>query len=122
MLVTSAALIDSLARHQPDDIAVETGEQQTSYRQLLDFARGMTTKGRLFCVLWRINGQVKNWAVQNERIRRWAVIWRRRSIFSFWSLGHRSRERLSGQAGAAHSTITEAHDVKREARASEREQ
>ena len=36
MLVTWGALIDSLARHQPDDTAVETGEQQTSYRQLLD--------------------------------------------------------------------------------------
>src|ERR1700745_4423794 len=41
MLVPSAALIDSLARHQPDDIAVETGEQQTSYRQLLDLARAI---------------------------------------------------------------------------------
>jgi CelD/BcsL family acetyltransferase involved in cellulose biosynthesis len=37
---------------------------------LYEYTRGMTTKGRLFCVLWRINGQVKNWAVQNERIRR----------------------------------------------------
>ncbi len=33
-----SALIDSLARHQPDDTAVEAGEQRTSYGQLLDLA------------------------------------------------------------------------------------
>jgi amino acid adenylation domain-containing protein len=38
MLVMSGALIHMLARHQPDDTAVETGEQQTSYKQLLDLA------------------------------------------------------------------------------------
>ena len=32
----SGALIDMLVRHQPDDTAVETGEQQTSYKQLID--------------------------------------------------------------------------------------
>ena len=35
------SLIDSLARHQPDATAVETGEQQTSYRQLLDLTRAI---------------------------------------------------------------------------------
>src|SRR5215470_12706915 len=34
------SLIDSLARHQPDATAVETGEQ-TSYRQLLDLTRAI---------------------------------------------------------------------------------
>jgi D-alanine--poly(phosphoribitol) ligase subunit 1 len=34
--MVSAALIDLLARQQPNDTAVETGEQRTSYRQLLD--------------------------------------------------------------------------------------
>ena len=41
MLVTWGALIDSLARHQPDDTAVETGDQQTSYKQLLDLTRAI---------------------------------------------------------------------------------
>ncbi len=36
MLVTWGALTDVLAGHRPDDTAVETGEQQTSYKQLLD--------------------------------------------------------------------------------------
>jgi amino acid adenylation domain-containing protein len=31
-------LIDNLARHRPSDTAVEAGEQQTSYKQLLDLA------------------------------------------------------------------------------------
>ncbi|HEX6449011.1 MAG TPA: AMP-binding protein [Trebonia sp.] len=34
--MTSGTLIDLLARHRPNDTAVETGEQQTSYKQLLD--------------------------------------------------------------------------------------
>ena len=38
MLVTWGALIDMLARHRPDNTAVETGEQQTSYKQLLDLS------------------------------------------------------------------------------------
>jgi D-alanine--poly(phosphoribitol) ligase subunit 1 len=37
----SGALIDMLARHQPDDTAVESGERQTSYKQLLDLARAI---------------------------------------------------------------------------------
>lgn len=37
----SGALIDMLARHQPDDTAVETGEGQTSYKQLLDLSRAI---------------------------------------------------------------------------------
>jgi amino acid adenylation domain-containing protein len=41
MLVMSDALIDSLARHRPHDTAVEAGEQQTSYKQLLDFTRAI---------------------------------------------------------------------------------
>ncbi len=41
MLVTESALIDSLARHQPGDTAVETGEQRTSYGRLLEFARAI---------------------------------------------------------------------------------
>jgi amino acid adenylation domain-containing protein len=41
MLVTPGALIDMLARHRPDDAAVETGEQQTSYKQLLDLTRAI---------------------------------------------------------------------------------
>jgi len=40
-LVTSGALIDVLAQHQPGDTAVETGEQRTSYKQLLDLARAI---------------------------------------------------------------------------------
>jgi len=36
VLVTSGALTGLLARHRPDDTAVETGEQRTSYKQLLD--------------------------------------------------------------------------------------
>jgi len=36
MLVIADALINVLARHSPSDTAVETGEQQTSYEQLLD--------------------------------------------------------------------------------------
>jgi D-alanine--poly(phosphoribitol) ligase subunit 1 len=34
--MTSGALIDLLAKHRPHDTAVETGEQQTSYKQLLN--------------------------------------------------------------------------------------
>jgi D-alanine--poly(phosphoribitol) ligase subunit 1 len=41
MLVMSGILIDMLARHQPDDTAVETGERRTSYKQLLDFTRAI---------------------------------------------------------------------------------
>jgi D-alanine--poly(phosphoribitol) ligase subunit 1 len=41
MLVTRSALIDLLARHQPDHTAVETAEQRTSYNQLLGLARAM---------------------------------------------------------------------------------
>ena len=41
MLVTRGALIDLLARHRPDDTAVETGEQQTFYKQLLDLTRAI---------------------------------------------------------------------------------
>jgi D-alanine--poly(phosphoribitol) ligase subunit 1 len=37
----SGALIEVLARHQSDDTAVETGERQTSYRQLLDLTRAI---------------------------------------------------------------------------------
>ncbi len=37
----SGALIDMLVRHQPDDTAVETGEQQTSYKQLMDLTRAI---------------------------------------------------------------------------------
>ena len=37
----SGALIDMFARHQPDDTAVETGEQQTSYEQLLNLTRAI---------------------------------------------------------------------------------
>jgi D-alanine--poly(phosphoribitol) ligase subunit 1 len=39
--VTSGTLIDSLAWHQPDVPAVETGEQHTSYKQLLDLTRAI---------------------------------------------------------------------------------
>jgi len=41
MLVTRGALIDLLARHRPDDTAVETGGQQTFYKQLLDLTRAI---------------------------------------------------------------------------------
>jgi D-alanine--poly(phosphoribitol) ligase subunit 1 len=41
ILVTGGALLDLLARHRPDDTAVETGEQWTSYGQLLDLARAI---------------------------------------------------------------------------------
>ena len=41
MLVACGALIDSLARHQPDGTAVETGEQRTSYKQLLALTRAI---------------------------------------------------------------------------------
>jgi D-alanine--poly(phosphoribitol) ligase subunit 1 len=41
MLVMPDALIDLLARHQPDDTAVEAGEQQTTYKQLLDLTRAI---------------------------------------------------------------------------------
>ena len=34
-------VIDSLTRHRPDDVAVETREQQTSYKQLLDLTRAI---------------------------------------------------------------------------------
>jgi D-alanine--poly(phosphoribitol) ligase subunit 1 len=37
----SGALIDMLARHRPDDTAVETGERQTSYKHLLDLTRAI---------------------------------------------------------------------------------
>lgn len=36
-----SALIDSLARHQPGDTAVETGDRRTSYIRLLDLARAI---------------------------------------------------------------------------------
>ena len=39
--MTWGALIDLIARHRPDDTAVETGEQQTSYKQLLDLTRAI---------------------------------------------------------------------------------
>ena len=39
--MTGGALIDLLARHQPDLTAVETGEQHTSYKQLLDLTRAI---------------------------------------------------------------------------------
>src|SRR5215831_18779785 len=35
------ALIDMLARHRPDDTAVETGQQHTSYQQLLELTRAI---------------------------------------------------------------------------------
>jgi CelD/BcsL family acetyltransferase involved in cellulose biosynthesis len=70
---------------------------------LYEYIRGMTTKGRLFCELRQTSGQVKKWAARNERIRRWAAIWRRHL-----------REWLSRKAIAAHSTITKAHDVRRD--------
>jgi non-ribosomal peptide synthetase component F len=35
------ALIDLLARHRPNDRAVEAGQQQTSYKQLLDLTRAI---------------------------------------------------------------------------------
>lgn len=41
MLMTRGTLADKLARHRPDDTAVEAGEQQTSYRQLLDLTRAI---------------------------------------------------------------------------------
>jgi amino acid adenylation domain-containing protein len=37
----SGTLIDMLARHKPDDTAVEAEEQQTSYKQLLDLTRAI---------------------------------------------------------------------------------
>ena len=37
----SGALIDMLARHQPDDTAVEKGEWRTSYKQLIDLTRAI---------------------------------------------------------------------------------
>ena len=40
-LTMSDALIDMLARHQPDDTAVETGERKTSYKQLLNLTRAI---------------------------------------------------------------------------------
>jgi D-alanine--poly(phosphoribitol) ligase subunit 1 len=39
--VTRGALIDLLASHRPDDMAVEKGEQRTSYRQLLELSRAI---------------------------------------------------------------------------------
>ncbi len=41
MLVTRGALIDLLALRRPDDTAVETGEQRTSYKQLLDLTHAI---------------------------------------------------------------------------------
>src|SRR5215813_9218613 len=41
MLMTQGALIDLLARHQPDTAAVETAAEQTSYKQLLDLTRAI---------------------------------------------------------------------------------
>ena len=37
----SGSLIDMFARHQPEDTAVEAGEQQTSYKQLLGLTRAI---------------------------------------------------------------------------------
>lgn len=39
--MTRGALIDLLASHQPDDMAVEKGEQRTTYKQLLDLSRAI---------------------------------------------------------------------------------
>src|SRR6185437_17002542 len=39
--MTPSTLTDVLARHRPDDTAVETGEQRTSYKQLLDLTRAI---------------------------------------------------------------------------------
>jgi D-alanine--poly(phosphoribitol) ligase subunit 1 len=39
--VTRGALIDLLASHQPDDMAVEKGEQRTTYKQLLGLSRAI---------------------------------------------------------------------------------
>src|SRR5215472_15777637 len=41
MLVMPESLIDMFARHQPEDTAVEAGEQQTSYKQLLSCTRAI---------------------------------------------------------------------------------
>src|SRR6185437_3303713 len=41
ILMTPGTLTDVLARHRPDDTAVETGEQRTSYKQLLDLIRAI---------------------------------------------------------------------------------
>jgi D-alanine--poly(phosphoribitol) ligase subunit 1 len=38
---SAVALIDLLASHQPDDTAVEKGEQRTTYKQLLDLSRAI---------------------------------------------------------------------------------
>ena len=37
----SGSLIDMFARHQPEDTAIEAGEQQTSYKQLLGLTRAI---------------------------------------------------------------------------------
>ena len=39
--MTRGALIDLLASHQPDDMAVDKGEQRTTYKQLLDLSRAI---------------------------------------------------------------------------------